>query len=113
MTARAKSMMALQIANVARSNVARAKRELGQRRRTLEDVLRDPACESARVLAILAAQPYWGPVKAGGLMDQLKIHASRRVGELTDRQIALIAKSAQLRTGDRWQVIAEEIGVAA
>jgi hypothetical protein len=113
MTTREKQMQALEAANAVRFGVARAKRELRLGERSLESVLRDPVCGSAKIALILAAQERWGAKRAGTLLDQLKITPLRRIDELTDRQLELIVKLAAVKPAQRWQIVAEHRQVAA
>lgn len=105
-------MVALAAANEARFAAARAKRELAKGERSLESVLRDPACGSAKVAQVLAAQQHWGPVRAAELMQQLGMGPLRRVRDLTSRQITLMCDAAKLPKAQRWQVIVEDKGIA-
>ena len=109
---REQALSALELANQRRFAAAEAKRALALGERSLGDVLRDPNASSAKVAQVLAAQPHWGPVRAAELMDQMQIGSLRRVGDLTDRQIDLLIRGAQLPKGERWQLIVRGTGVA-
>lgn len=111
-TVESQRMVALRAANEARFAVAEAKRQLRRGDRDLESVLRDPACGSAKVAQILAAQQHWGPVRASELMQQLGMGPLRRVRDMTSRQITLMCQAAQLPKAQRWQVIVEDKGIA-
>lgn len=104
-------MTALAAANEARFATAEAKRQLRRGDRDLESVLRDPACGSAKVAQILAAQPHWGPVRAAELMQQLGLGPLRRVRDLSSRQVTLMCDAAKLPKRERWQVIVQDKGI--
>lgn len=95
---------ALEIANRKRMAIARAKRELREGTRSLEDVLRDPVCGSAKVAHVVQAQHRWGPQRTAALMGQFGIGHLRRVEDLTERQVDGLVRAAQLPSTEWWTV---------
>lgn len=95
---------ALQLANERRTACARAKRALRAGERSLESVLRDPDCRSAKLAQVLQSQHRWGPQRTAALMQQFGISYQRRVGDLTERQISGLVRAAQLPMTDWWMV---------
>lgn len=104
MSRREQYLSALEVANERRIATARAKRELRQGVRTLESVLRDPLCGSAKVAQVLQAQYKWGPQRVAALLNQFGISYQRRVCDLTDRQVDGLVRAAQLPQSEWWTV---------
>ncbi|WEV79251.1 integration host factor, actinobacterial type [Janibacter cremeus] len=81
---------ALARATSARQERAVVKRRLKEGSATIGDVLadgaHDPAIAKLRVLELLESMPGIGDVKAGRIMDQLRIARSRRVRGLGPHQ---------------------------
>lgn len=81
---------ALARARAARQDRAEVKRRLKQGSTTIGDVVadgaHDPAIAQLRVRELLESMPGIGDVKAGRIMDQLRIARSRRVRGLGPRQ---------------------------
>lgn len=98
------NMEALAWANERRLAAARAKRELRAGNRSLESVLRDPMCGGARVAQVLQAQYKWGPQRVAALMGHVGVGLQRRVEDLTDRQVDVIVRAAQLPQSEWWTV---------
>ncbi len=98
------ALEALEIANRRRIAVAKAKRELRDGARSLEEVLRDPVCGCAKVAHILQAQHRWGPQRTAALMAQFGIGHLRRVEDLTERQVVGLVRAAQLPSTEWWTV---------
>lgn len=95
MRSREQQLAALRVANQRRYAVAQAKRDLRDGKRSLADVLGDPVCSSARVEELLRAQHYWGRRRSADLLAELGIGYTRRVRDLTDRQVGLVTVAAQ------------------
>jgi hypothetical protein len=97
-------MRALELANRKRIAVAKAKRQVREGSRSLESVLRDPVCGSAKVAQVIQAQRQWGPQRTAALMAQFGISHLRRVEDLTERQIDGLVRAAQLPSTEWWTV---------
>lgn len=83
-------MDALQRANDVRSRRASLKRDLKGGRQSIDRLLLDPPewLETAKVADMLMAVPKFGRVRAGKVLTQCRISASKTIGGLTPRQRA-------------------------
>lgn len=82
---------ALDRANRVRLGMADLKRDVKAGRVTLDDAVALPACQPMRVYDLLRALPAWGPSKASTVLRELGVASpTRRVGELTPRQLDLM-----------------------
>ncbi|MGE4426900.1 MAG: integration host factor, actinobacterial type [Solirubrobacteraceae bacterium] len=81
-------MDALQRANDVRSRRAALKRDLKSGRRSIDQLLEKPPewLETAKVVDMLMAVPKYGRVRAGKVLQQCRISASKTIGGLTPRQ---------------------------
>ncbi|EHN09462.1 hypothetical protein PAI11_36970 [Patulibacter medicamentivorans] len=79
---------ALQRANEVRSRRAALKRDLKSGRQSIDRLLLDPPewLETAKVVDMLLAVPKYGRVRAGKVLGQCRISASKTIGGLTPRQ---------------------------
>ena len=85
-------MEALALANQARREKARVKREIKSGQTRLSLLLAEPPCflEGAEVLELVLAVPKLGRVKASKLLAGIPIPVTKTVGALTDRQRAAL-----------------------
>ncbi len=101
-------LRALELANAAKQDHAAVKREIASGGLSVADALTDPRAGSLTVLAVLVAQPGWGPSRArralaatGGRDGAWSIAEDRRVRDLTDRQrwavVAAVKPDAAVR----------------
>ncbi len=81
---------ALQRANEVRSKRAALKRDLKAGRQSIDRLLESPPewLETAKVMDMLLAVPKYGRVRAGKILAQCRISASKTIGGLTPRQRA-------------------------
>lgn len=84
------SMEALAHGDQIRLARSRAKKAMRAHELSLEAALRLECCQGMRISQLLEAQWNWGPARSLGLLGKLGISPLRRVGQLTDRQRALI-----------------------
>jgi hypothetical protein len=94
-------MDALQRANEVRSQRAALKRDLKSGRQSIDRLLMDPPewLETAKVMDMLLAVPKYGRVRAGKILQQCRISASKTIGGLTPRQRAELVQSLRSPRG--------------
>lgn len=82
----------LQRANDVRIGVAELRAELAAGELELVDALKDPRAGACPIHRLLISLPRYGPVRARKLLWTLNVRETKRVGDLTDRQRAVIAE---------------------
>lgn len=94
-------MDALQRANQVRSQRASLKRDLKSGRQSIDRLLLDPPewLETAKVIDMLLAVPKYGRVRAGKILQQCRISASKTIGGLTPRQRTELVQSLRQPRG--------------
>jgi hypothetical protein len=94
-------MDALQRANEVRSQRAALKRDLKSGRQSIDRLLMEPPewLETAKVVDMLMAVPKYGRVRAGKILQQCRISASKTIGGLTPRQRAELVQSLRSPRG--------------
>jgi hypothetical protein len=92
---------ALQRANEVRSQRAALKRDLKSGRQSIDRLLMEPPewLETAKVVDMLLAVPKYGRVRAGKILQQCRISASKTIGGLTPRQRAELVQALRHTRG--------------
>lgn len=83
-------LRALSLANRVRSERAAVKRDIHDGRLRVADALDLPCVRSMRVLDLLRAQRFYGPVRCRKLLRRAGVPEHARVAGLTDRQRAAL-----------------------
>lgn len=92
---------ALQRANEVRSKRAALKRDLKSGRQSIDRLLESPPewLETAKVMDMLLAVPKYGRVRAGKILAQCRVSASKTIGGLTPRQRAELVQALRQPRG--------------
>lgn len=104
MSAQPQHLAALAHANEHRLARAAVKAQLRSKSITLLDALAEPCCATATLYAMLAAQCRWGDRRTMKFLANLgnewrtPISATRRVQDLTEREISVLRRALEGRT---------------
>jgi hypothetical protein len=96
-------MRALARANEVRLARAALKREIGAGRRSVIDTINDRPweAESMTLSELLRSQRRWGRARARKLLTSIALSEGKRLGTLTERQVGILVRALQAKTGDR------------
>jgi len=95
-------MEALERANAIRTARAELKCSIRRGEARVSELLTDDLPDEAHTmlaLELLMAQRHWGSVRSRRVLSRLMIRENRQVGELTERQCALLAEAVQQPPG--------------
>lgn len=83
---------ALATANRVYAQQAEIRKDLRDRAITIHDALHDSRAQRMTIHALLVAQRGWGDIRARNLLARLQITETKRVQDLTARQVAVLER---------------------
>lgn len=94
------SMRALDKANEVRFGIAAIRHEVMDGETTAVEALWDERAQRMTVIRLLSAQHRWGPRRTMKLLNRLDLAHSKMVGDLTERQKAVIRAALEGMTDE-------------